>query len=611
MELALTHRAVVSLLAVLVACAEAPGAVDGPKLPHGPSLACNGYSCCAVEGSGVVCWGETPDGERGPPRWVPELDGTKEIRAAGAYDDAYVGRRAGGVWVWDRGPGARPEIRASDVLPQAPAAVTTIELDDGSALCVLASDRVTLECAEQPIITFPRPVARLAGSCALLEDGSLWCASGAPGKSARSGKTALRRVATEVRDFTSEVLLVGDTVRAWSATEGGELEVVPPEPDRAERLPACAGALSPLACAVLPLRPDRARSVREVARSHGSHHCVRWDDRSVACWGDDEHGETAADWISGLRELLDADVVDFWGSPRLALRADGRIERFPDAADSVLPPSPNPPRGAARLAVRMRDREMAVLTRAGEVWALARGWDSRESWERLPIAGRVTQVATGEGGSDRLCALTTEGSVSCTRPERRWDRPSHEIASVPELAGAREIFFAEENRLCARTDRELRCEGTAPIPLAPDDAVIGALNGLCIVDARHRWRCRGAGPFGATPSERRLAELTPIAGLGGMTHGTWDGDAACFWNADTGWCTGMDARLVPGEVRHLGPVLPIQPAPIAGAERVFLGPMTCVLRAGRVACFGEDAFAARVVASPRTVDMPPREAMTE
>ncbi len=352
------------------------------------------------------------------------------------------------------------------------------------------------------------------------------------------------------------------SVRCWGSNEGGELGVASLTGDSATpvTVPGVSGATAIAAaggetCAVTAsgvrcwgagrLTPPSGLAAVAIAVG-AAHACAIARDRTVVCWGDDQHHQlgkrTGSDGtVSGL---ADVDEIAAGGDTTCA-RAGGTVACWGGNASAQLgDPS-------------MMDRaEPRTVAGAEGATAIALG-------ERHACAVIAGEVACW-GGSDRGAFGYPDGC-----PEGRIGTEAH--------AGTSGVVMA----FCA-----------APLPVVGLGSVIGLAHGqghACAVDREHKVRCWGGEGYaelgnrehGAAGSKEPIEvdfakvapRAAPMAALAVATGGNWscailnDHSVRC-------WGEGSLGQLGPQVAEHSA-----KPVPIDG-----LGPVESLSMGGYHAC---------------------------
>jgi hypothetical protein len=323
-------------------------------------------------------------------------------------------------------------------------------------------------------------------------------------------------------------------------------------------LPAC-GDAEPAAVASCPV-PAAASTQTGPFRftalelSHGSS-CGLGNDGSVACWTSQDFGSLR---VSGVLPAIAIEIDQGGG---WAVRDGGSVLRWTGSDRLTVS-------GVCGATAITENRCAIVLDGEVRCWQVRNptqlGLDPRETDDgrAVTIPGVRGAVGLASGPEQYTCAAIEDGSVTCwgggSRPS---DRPGPEPASVPELAGVRSIVGSQDGGMlgayggdvCAiLTDGSVSCWTPARAP-APTRGLVDVVSLSisrghgCAALGDGSAACWGANERGQLGNGTTDATTVPVpvSRLSGVTHvGTWgDGGRgySCAVLADgTAWCWGAE-----------------------------------------------------------------------
>ncbi len=354
---------------------------------------------------------------------------------------------------------------------------------------------------------------------------------------------------------------------------------------------AVLGAAAVVVATALGLWPWTERAVPpsgaavELAQANGAT-CVRTDRGEVACWGDNEQGQTGAGarpWRrerpSLVQKLGRADQL-VGGTTYLCARSDGRLWCWGGDPDGELSlgleeiPVPTPVPGLGEV--------VEIGATGGAIWAREAGgrlvgFGSELSFDRAhgartlgTLPADTVEVAVGESF---WCARRASGAVVCG---------AEDGASREQALGARSLG-ATRSEVCAVTgEGEVRCwsprlwlwhDDEGPLDAAAVDGVQGARSiyasqdHLCVLTQSGEVRCWGQGFRGqlGDGSVEHRADARPVTLPGPAARLQVGEDYSCAWLED-------------GRSFCWGQPLGVDPASWTQCHDTWLGPLNCVPR---------------------------------
>ncbi|HEU0031311.1 MAG TPA: hypothetical protein VFQ53_11805 [Kofleriaceae bacterium] len=384
-------------------------------------------------------------------------------------------------------------------------------------------------------------------------------------------------------------------------------KAAPDEPPAPAPAPAPAIAKRATPCAPDPQAADVPLGRKAIAiAAAGERACAILDDRSVACWGNDEveHDPdftaraSGPEPVRGLADVVELALSEHSGCARHASGAIDCWSMPPRTAIPVkAPPSKITTAGTLGLglayACMVRDRAVWC---GGELVPFGRFG----AWTRVAGSDGATQVATG---GDTGCAITGGGRVACWGGRfQRHDTPIR-AQHVHALDGAQQLAVSGWDSCALARDGGITC-----LRQAEDDIVVpirvqhraAALEALhdgkrfalddrdgCVVRADGHVAC-WQGSSG-TASARDPAIAVDVPGITNAIDVAMGGGFACVLRADGGVrCWGFNDHHELGIDTLLHSATPL---PVCGLERVTQvatgGQHVCALRDdGDVYCWG-------------------------
>jgi alpha-tubulin suppressor-like RCC1 family protein len=569
-----------------------------------------GHACAIVERGEVWCWGDNSGGQLGvgapevstEPRAVVLGDGVLvniESIALGAEHTCGVDG-LGVVWCWGDGE--------------------TGQLGDG-----YQSGSHFMPIAIEDLTPIQRVTAGEAFTCALGEDGSVWCwgannVDQSFGVSGLPASAPLPRDALEVEAGAEFACALLDDRSVWCWGDNSYLQL---GSTRTSTEPA-----------QVPLQRDDVVGIAVGA----THACARFHDGSLECWGDARNGRLG-DGGETSRPLPEVapDVQSFAIGITHACGLDGAEVRCwgdnesGQLGDASFVSRSSPPAGPVAL-----QEDAVEITAGGHTCArLASGtvkcWGDNDSGqlgvapsfpsERPIVVPGIPAVAEIAAGAGHTCAREASGVVWCWGDNSAGQLGAPGTAAAPivvPLALAATSVVAGQFHSCAITSGEVWCwgdnelgqlgdgvfAGNGPVrvvlPANADHLAVGGFHACARLTTGAVW-CWGDDDLGqlgdgtafsksAMPVEVTLADAVELAA--GAYHTcarASDGSVRC-WGANGNGQLGNDTRTsrdAPGA------------AMIAGAIGVWAnGDQTCVTLADGARCWGANGYGQLGIGAP-------------
>ncbi len=347
-----------------------------------------------------------------------------------------------------------------------------------------------------------------------------------------------------------------------------------------------------------------------------SHCCVIRADRTLACWGWNEHGQAEPGGLSGVEELviaLERTCVRFEG---------GRLECFGREEAAQF----GSHRDRERLGVELESIVLGARHTCGVGDGRVYCWGTPFPFfgllgAAIPVEGTAIfdtgyeDVKLVASGWNHMCALHRDGRVSC------WGSSTEGQLAVPEFSAKVVDLEANADWTCARlADETVECWGywvdrAAGLPLTPRvdgvQRVDLGFNVGCVLDRDEAIRCWGVSEAGLLgnvlqidfPGPTIVEGVPPAVRVDLGAHHTCAldraGDVTC-WGDDSHGQLGTGAAS-----REGGP--PVQAA-VEDIMDIALGAFfSCALDGeGDVWCWGGDGRSDPVTGAPRAIVEPTR-----